>query len=97
MDMRIIKRKVSYCEICEDVKALKDSWDEGQNLLVENGEQEEPVPFPGVSGYTIKDADEYKYSHTEICENCMNALMKGVNIINVQKLTGISMNTDTDK
>ena len=94
MDVRIIKGAVSYCDICKDVRELRDTWDEGQKLLVETGEQEEAKPFPGVAGYTIKDADDYKYSHNEICENCMKALMKGVRIISEQKLSGISLNND---
>ena len=91
MDIRIIKTKVIYCDVCKDVRELKESWDEGQASLVENGEQEEPKPFPGVSGYIIKDADDYKYSHNEICENCMKTLIKGVTIIDEQNLTGISI------
>lgn len=92
MDIRIIKSSVAYCDICKDVRELRETWDEGQKLLVDNGEQEEARQFPGVSGYIIKDADDYKYSHNEICENCMNALMKGVKIIYEQKLSGISLN-----
>ena len=92
MDIRIIKGSVVYCDVCKDVRELKETWDEGQKLLVDNGEQEEAKQFPGVPGYIIKDADDYKYSHNEICENCMNVLIKGVRIIGEQKLTGISLN-----
>lgn len=92
MDIRIIKGAVTYCEVCKEVREIKEQWDEEQKLAVDDGRQEEPTQFPGVPGYIIKDADDYKYSHNEICENCMNALMKGVNIINNQKLTGISLN-----
>lgn len=92
MDIRIIKGAVCYCDVCKEVRELKETWDEGQKLLVDNGEQEDMIPFPGVAGYIIKDADDYKYSHNEICENCMNALIKGVRIIGEQKLTGISLN-----
>jgi hypothetical protein len=91
MDIRIIKSNVIYCDVCKDVRELKESWDEGQASLVENGEQEETKPFPGVPGYIIKDADDYKYSHNEICENCMKTLIKGVNLITSQNLTGISI------
>ena len=94
MDIRIIKSPVSYCTICNDVRELREAWDEGQKLLVDNGEQEEPVQFPGVPGYVVKDADDYKYNHNEICEKCMNTLMKGVVIIIDQKLTGISINSN---
>lgn len=92
MDIRIIKSNVTYCDVCKEVRELKETWDEGQKLLVDNGEQEDMKPFPGVAGYIVKDADDYKYSHNEICENCMNALIKGVRIIHDQNLTGISLN-----
>ena len=94
MDIRIIKANVIYCDVCKDVRELKETWDEGQKLLVDTGEQEEMKPFPGVRGYIIKDADDYKYSHNEICENCMHTLIKGVTIINEQNLTGISLNNN---
>lgn len=94
MDIRIIKGNVRYCTVCKEVYELNKNWEEEQELLVENGEQEEPVPFPGVSGYTIKDADEYKFGTTEICEKCMNAIIKGVNLINLQKLTGVSIDSN---
>ena len=90
MDIRIIKSNVIYCDVCKDVRELKESWDEGQRSLVDNGEQEEVKPFPGVSGYIIKDADDYKYSHNEICENCIGTLIKGVRLITEQNLTGVS-------
>lgn len=92
MDIRIIKANVTYCDVCKDVRELKETWDEGQKLLVESGEQEDIKPFPGVAGYIIKDADDYKYSHNEICENCMKTLIKGVNLITSQNLTGVSIN-----
>ena len=92
MDIRIIKTSVIYCDVCKEVRELKEAWDEGQNLLVSNGEQEEAKQFPGVPGYIIKDADDYKYSHNEICENCMHTLMRGVTIMNENGLTGISLN-----
>lgn len=91
MDIRILKKPVTYCTICNDVKEMKDAWNEGQKLLVDNGEQEEPKPFPGVPGYLIKDNDDFRYSYNEICENCMKTLMKGVTIITEQNLTGISI------
>lgn len=94
MDVRIIKSNVTYCDICKEVRNLKESWDEGQQLLVDNNEQEERKQFPGVPGYVIKDADDYVYSHNEICEKCMHTLMKGVNIMKANKLTGISLNTN---
>lgn len=94
MDIRIMKKNVSYCNICDDVSKLRQVWEEGQELLVEKGEQEETKNFPGVPGYYIKDADDYRYSHNEICEKCMHGIMKGVSLINSQKLTGISLNTD---
>ena len=93
MDIRIIRSNVTYCDVCKDVRELKESWDEGQKLLVENGEQDEPKPFPGIPGYIIKDADDYKYSHNEICDGCMHTLIKGVTIIHEQSLTGISLNS----
>lgn len=96
MDIRIIKTNVIYCDICKDVRDLKESWEEGQASLVENGEIEEPKPFPGVPGYIIKDADDYKYSHNEICECCMHTIMRGVRLIVDQGLTGISIN-NSDK
>ena len=92
MDIRIIKGAVTYCDVCKEVRELKEAWDEGQKLLVDNGEQEEPKQFPGVPGYIIKDADDYKYSHNEICECCMHTLMKGVAIIHEQGLSGVSLN-----
>ena len=91
MDIRIIKSSVIYCDVCKEVRELRDTWDEGQKLLVDNGDQEEAKPFPGVPGYIIKDADDYKYSHNEICENCMRTLIKGVKLITEQNLTGISI------
>lgn len=91
MDMRIFKKQVTYCSTCNDVRELKRAWDEEQETLVENGEQEETKQFPGVPGYVIKDADDYSYLSTEICESCMQTLIKGVNLINNQKLTGISL------
>ena len=93
MDIRIIKTSVSYCDVCKEVRSLKEAWDDGQKLLVENGEQEDMVSFPGVPGYIVKDADDYKYSHNEICKNCMHTLMKGISIINEQGLTGISLSS----
>ena len=93
MDIRIIKKNVSYCTICDDVKNMREVWDEGQRLLVEKGEQEEAVQFPGVPGYSIKDADDYTFICSDICENCMHTLMKGVTIIHEQNLTGISLNS----
>lgn len=92
MDMRIIKRKVCYCTVCNDVREIKQAWDEEQEKLVENGDQEETQSFPGVDGYAIKNADDYSYMTTEICANCMHTLIKGVNLITSQKLTGISLN-----
>lgn len=93
MDIRIIKANVTYCDVCKEVRELKESWDEEQRSLVDNGEQEEPKQFPGVPGYIIKDADDYKYSHNEVCEHCMHTLMKGVTIIHEQDLTGISLSS----
>lgn len=91
MDMRIIKRDVCYCAICNDVRDAKMVWDTEQEALVESGDLEEAKQFPGVRGYAIKNADDYSYMTTEICESCMNALIKGVGLINGQKLTGISL------
>lgn len=91
MDIRIIKSTITYCDICKDVRELKEAWDEGQELLVSNGDQEETKQFPGVPGYIVKDADDYRYSHNEICEACMHTLMKGVTIIHEQGLTGVSL------
>lgn len=93
MDIRIMKSPVTYCVICNDVRELKEAWDEGQKLLVDNGEQEDVVQFPGVPGYVVKDADDYKYNHSEICEGCMHTLMKGVAIIHEQGLTGVSLSS----
>ena len=94
MDIRIIKEKVRYCMICEEVSELKDAWDLKQAELMENGEIEDPEPFPGVSGYTIKDSDQYKYGYNNICERCMNTVVRGVQLINTQKLTGISIDSN---
>lgn len=91
MDIRIVKRNVCYCAICNDVREIKNAWEAEQETLVENGEQEEAISFPGVPGYMMKDADDYSYLSTEICENCMHTLMKGVNLIINQKLTGVSL------
>jgi hypothetical protein len=94
MDVRILKKPVTFCTICNDVSELRNAWDEGQKLLVDSGEQDEPKSFPGVPGYLIKDNDDYRYSYNEVCEKCMHTLMKGVTIINSQGLTGISLDTN---
>ena len=94
MDIRIIKENVRYCSICNEVADAKKAWDSEQEVLVEEGTQEEAVQYPGVPGYRIKEADDYKWGTTEICEKCMHAIMKGVGLINSQKLTGISLNTE---
>ena len=91
MDVRITKANVIYCVICDEVGEAKKEWDDSQRMLVENNEQEEAIKFPGVPGYIVKDADDYKFSHSEICEGCMHTLMKGVTIIHEQDLTGVSM------
>lgn len=91
MDMRIIKKNVCYCATCNDVREIKLAWDAEQEKLVDNGEQEEAKQFPGVKGYVIKDADDYSYLNTEICENCMHTMMRGVGIMIDQNLTGISL------
>ena len=98
MDIRIIKKKVTYCAVCEEVRELRTLWDEEQSELVECGHQEERIPFKGVDGYLIKDNDDYRYSSNEICSKCMHTIMKGVTIINSQHLTGVSLsNEDTNK
>ena len=91
MDVRIIKSNVTYCAICDEVGEAKKAWDEEQQLAVEDGKQEE---FPGVPGYIVKDADDYRFSHNEICELCMRTLMRGVTIITEQDLTGIQLKTE---
>ena len=93
MDIRITKGNVTYCVVCEGVEDAKKEWNDKQKSLVESGEQEEAVKFPGVPGYIIKDADDFKYSHSEICEECMHTLMRGVTVIHEQDLTGISLNS----
>lgn len=93
MDIRIIKSNVTYCTICDDVSNMKKQWDEEQKLAVEDGRKEEAVQFPGVPGYMIKDTDDYKFSHNEICECCMNTLMRGVTIIHENGLLGVSLNS----
>lgn len=94
MDIRIVKRAVTYCTFCNDVRDMKEAWDEGQRLLVDNGEQEERKSFPGVPGYAVKDADDFKYMTNEVCEKCMHTVMKGVHIILDHNLTGISIDTN---
>ena len=91
MDVKIGKKNVSYCAICDDVRELKNAWDAEQEELVECGHQEEAKAFAGVPGYMIKDAGDYTYLSTEICECCMQTLIRGVNLINSQKLTGVSL------
>ena len=91
MDIRIAKKNVSYCAICNEVRELKDAWDADQEELVENGHQEEAIRFKGVPGYMMKDTDDYSFINTEICECCMHTLIKGVNLINSQHLTGVSL------
>ena len=91
MDIRILKKPVTYCTICDDVAEMRNAWDAGQKLLVESGEQEEVKLFPGVPGYEIRDNDDHKYGYNSICDNCMHTLMKGVKLIIDQKLTGISI------
>lgn len=91
MDIRIVKANVTYCVICDDVSEAKKEWDAGQQSAIDDGKQEEAIKFPGVPGYIVKDADDFKFSHSEICEECMHTLMKGVTIIHEQDLTGVSM------
>lgn len=94
MDIRIIKSNVTYCTICDDVSEARREWDAEQKLAVDDGRQEEAIKYPGVPGYIIKDADDYKFTHNEICEHCIRTLMKGVNIITEQDLTGISLRSE---
>lgn len=94
MDIRIIKGNVRYCSICDSVSELKNSWEEGQELLRAEDEEYKVQQFPGVAGYIIKDSDEYKYGTTEICEKCMHAINRGVALINNQKLSGVSIDTN---
>ena len=93
MDIRIIKSYVTRCEICDDVKELRHSWEAEQDRLKAENDDYEVKEFRGVPGYIIKDADDYKYSTNHICEKCMRSIVKGVTLINNQKLTGISINT----
>lgn len=97
MDIRITKANVKYCRVCDHVGELRNAWDDEQKLLVDEGKQEEAKEFAGVPGYIIKDADEYKFSYDCICGNCMHAIIKGVDIINRQNLTGISLNSLNSK
>lgn len=95
MDMRILKKSaITYCATCEDVNRMRVEWDNEQKLLVDSGAQEECTQFPGVSGYIIRDNDDYTYCNTGICEKCMNTIIKGVTIINEKGLTGISLDTN---
>lgn len=93
MDIRIIKADVTYCAICDEVSEMKKQWDTEQQLAIDDGRQEEATRFKGVPGYIVKDADDYKFSHSEICEQCMHTLMRGVTIIHEQNLTGISLHS----
>lgn len=94
MDIRIIKSHVTFCEICDDVKELKNSWDAEQDRLKAENDDYEVKEFQGVPGYIIKDADDYKYSTNRICERCMRSIVRGVTLISNQKLTGVSINTE---
>lgn len=93
MDIRIIKGNVSFCTVCNEVSEERSNWDKEQKQAVDDGRQEEPAYFPGVPGYTIKDANasEYSYEQTCICEGCLRTIMRGVNIITEQDLLGISL------
>lgn len=94
MDIRIIKSYVTRCEICDDVKELRNSWEAEQDRLKAENDDYEVKKFQGVPGYIIKDADDYKYSTNHICEKCMRSIVRGVTLISNQRLTGVSINTE---
>ena len=94
MDIRIIKSYVTHCEICDDVKELRYSWEAEQDRLKAESDDYEVKEFQGVPGYINKDADGYKYSTNHICEKCMRSVVRGVTLISNQKLTGVSINTE---
>lgn len=96
MDIRITKQNVRYCSVCNEVRDMKESWEQGQRLLVESGEQEQEIQFPGVPGYLVKDNDDYKYGSMEVCEKCMHTLLHGVSLIKQHNLVGISLNSDKE-
>lgn len=95
MDIRIVKSYVTHCEICDDVEELRYSWEAEQDRLKAENDDYEIKGFKGVPGYIIKDSDEYKYSINHVfCEKCMHAINRGVALINNQKLSGVSIDTN---
>lgn len=94
MDIRIIKANVTFCAICDDVSEMRKAWDAEQQLAVDDGRQEKATPYAGVPGYIVKDADDYKFSHSEICDKCMHTIMRGVTIIAEQDLTSVSLRSE---
>lgn len=94
MDIRIIKANVTFCAVCDEVSEMRKAWDAEQQLAIDGGRQEEAIKFSGVPGYIVKDADDYKFSHSEICNQCMHTIMRGVTIITEQNLTSVSLKSE---
>lgn len=94
MDIRITKANVTYCVICDEVSEMKKAWDAEQQLAIDDGRQEEAIRFAGVPGYIVKDADDFRFTHNEVCDKCMHTIMRGVTIITEQNLTGVSLRSE---
>jgi hypothetical protein len=94
MKISIMRSNIQRCEVCNDVSDQEKQWNEEQLAAVRDGKQEEPIRFPGIPGFIIKDAEEYKYGTTHICDSCLRTIMVGVTIIDDKNLVGVSLDSN---
>lgn len=90
MTIEIKKTKIKSCDICGDkeVPQIPDPDAEQNEELMELVDDPN---WEGVDGYVLKDEESLYWRSTRICTECVTKLLKGMNLMNANKLTKIAL------
>jgi hypothetical protein len=90
MTIEIKRTKIKSCDICgdEEVPQIPDPDADPSNELVE---MVDDPNWEGEVGYHIREEEPGNWRRVSLCAKCMTKVMKGMNLINVNKLTKIAL------